>query len=217
MRINCLPFRLFQIIDQTHNLLFGKSGDSDLKGSNPRESNQWIRNLCSSLPSEDRAKTGWLIVRIMWLSEISGHGSGGLVSVGQHYKIGMSAHSQKSVPVMIWVQDIKKKNSNSQPAFENLMQSEDYVTNACMPFCVQVKEMSYDTQFKMQRLQEFWISRASSEQRKGRAGRLQDFLFRFHFMDAPPLPPQQPWLTPSFVGSLANWEKCVAPICINDF
>ncbi|XP_074666139.1 putative ATP-dependent RNA helicase DHX34 isoform X4 [Strix aluco] len=34
-----------------------------------------------------------------------------------------------------------------------------------------VKEMSYDPQGKLQRLQEFWISRASAEQRKGRAGR----------------------------------------------
>ncbi len=31
--------------------------------------------------------------------------------------------------------------------------------------------MSYDSQLKMRRLQEFWISRASAEQRKGRAGR----------------------------------------------
>ena len=34
-----------------------------------------------------------------------------------------------------------------------------------------VKEMGYDSQTKMRRLQEFWISRASAEQRKGRAGR----------------------------------------------
>ena len=33
-----------------------------------------------------------------------------------------------------------------------------------------VKEMSFDPKCKMQRLQEFWISRASAEQRKGRAG-----------------------------------------------
>ena len=32
-------------------------------------------------------------------------------------------------------------------------------------------EISYDPKYKMQRLQEFWISRASAEQRKGRAGR----------------------------------------------
>ena len=30
--------------------------------------------------------------------------------------------------------------------------------------------MSFDPKYKMQRLQEFWISRASAEQRKGRAG-----------------------------------------------
>ena len=34
----------------------------------------------------------------------------------------------------------------------------------------QVKEMTYDAQVKMERLQEFWISQASAEQRKGRAG-----------------------------------------------
>ncbi|EDV20774.1 uncharacterized protein TRIADDRAFT_31352, partial [Trichoplax adhaerens] len=34
-----------------------------------------------------------------------------------------------------------------------------------------VKEMSYDSGAKMHRLQEFWISKASAEQRKGRAGR----------------------------------------------
>ncbi|XP_066993061.2 probable ATP-dependent RNA helicase DHX34 isoform X2 [Anabrus simplex] len=34
-----------------------------------------------------------------------------------------------------------------------------------------VKEMSYDPACKLQRLKEFWISRASAEQRKGRAGR----------------------------------------------
>jgi HrpA-like RNA helicase len=34
-----------------------------------------------------------------------------------------------------------------------------------------VKEMSYDPSCRMQRLQEFWISVASAEQRKGRAGR----------------------------------------------
>uniref|UniRef100_A0A182Q8L6 RNA helicase n=1 Tax=Anopheles farauti TaxID=69004 RepID=A0A182Q8L6_9DIPT len=34
-----------------------------------------------------------------------------------------------------------------------------------------VKEMSYDPTTKMQRLKEFWISKASAEQRKGRAGR----------------------------------------------
>ncbi|XP_048348830.1 probable ATP-dependent RNA helicase DHX34 isoform X3 [Sphaerodactylus townsendi] len=34
-----------------------------------------------------------------------------------------------------------------------------------------VKELSYDPKAKLQRLQEFWVSQASAEQRKGRAGR----------------------------------------------
>lgn len=33
-----------------------------------------------------------------------------------------------------------------------------------------VKEMSYDAVTRMQRLKEFWVSQASAEQRKGRAG-----------------------------------------------
>lgn len=42
---------------------------------------------------------------------------------------------------------------------------------SCVFLTGKVKEMSFDPKAKMQRLQEFWISRASSEQRKGRAGR----------------------------------------------
>lgn len=38
-------------------------------------------------------------------------------------------------------------------------------------FLGKVKELSYDSKAKLHRLQEFWISRASAEQRKGRAGR----------------------------------------------
>lgn len=39
------------------------------------------------------------------------------------------------------------------------------------PRAGKVKEMGYDPQAKLHRLQEFWISQASAEQRKGRAGR----------------------------------------------
>ena len=48
-----------------------------------------------------RASTGWLIVRIIGLSGISGHGAGGLVSqVGHYYKVAMSAHCHTSVHVL---------------------------------------------------------------------------------------------------------------------
>ena len=43
--------------------------------------------------------------------------------------------------------------------------------NNCLPCRVQVKEMSFDPTCRMRRLKEFWISKASAEQRKGRAGR----------------------------------------------
>ena len=45
-----------------------------------------------------------------------------------------------------------------------------------------VKEMQYDAVAKMQRLKEFWISRASAEQRKGRSGRTgPGVCFRYSF------------------------------------
>ena len=46
----------------------------------------------------------------------------------------------------------------------------------------QVKEMSFDPEAKMQRLREFWISQASAEQRKGRAGELLFIRQLFYFV-----------------------------------
>ncbi|KAI5696511.1 hypothetical protein M8J75_013854 [Diaphorina citri] len=43
-----------------------------------------------------------------------------------------------------------------------------------------VKEMSYDVTAKMSTLQEFWISKASAEQRKGRAGRWPGVCYRLY-------------------------------------
>lgn len=50
-------------------------------------------------------------------------------------------------------------------------QHTSHTHHTCVCGCTQVKEMGYDTQAKMRRLQEFWVSQASAEQRKGRAGR----------------------------------------------
>ena len=42
--------------------------------------------------------------------------------------------------------------------------------------------MGYDSSSKMMRLQEYWISRASAEQRKGRAGRTGPGIVGFNFV-----------------------------------
>ena len=57
--------------------------------------------------------------------------------------------------------------------YEHNFKAETSITIDGLRFIVdsgKVKEISYDPKYKMQRLQEFWISRASAEQRKGRAG-----------------------------------------------
>ncbi|KAJ4441063.1 hypothetical protein ANN_10913 [Periplaneta americana] len=47
-----------------------------------------------------------------------------------------------------------------------------------------VKEMSYDPIYKMQKLKEFWVSRASAEQRKGRAADIHSQLCEVYGDDA---------------------------------
>lgn len=41
-----------------------------------------------------------------------------------------------------------------------------------------VKEMSFDSTSKVQRLKEFWVSKASADQRKGRAGMFYYIAFK---------------------------------------
>lgn len=73
---------------------------------------------------------------------------------------------------------IDRDNTSSNSKWITLIQAtniaETSITIDGLRFIIdsgKVKEISYDPKYKMQRLQEFWISRASSEQRKGRAGR----------------------------------------------
>ncbi|XP_071946737.1 probable ATP-dependent RNA helicase DHX34 [Antedon mediterranea] len=58
-----------------------------------------------------------------------------------------------------------------------------------------VKEMSYDSKAKMRKLKEFWISRASAEQRKGRAGRTGPGIC-FRLYDEPDYEEFQDYTTP---------------------
>lgn len=46
-----------------------------------------------------------------------------------------------------------------------------------------VKELGYDADTKMSSLQMFWISQASAEQRKGRAGRTGIYIYIYNVYD----------------------------------
>ncbi|BFY97868.1 hypothetical protein BsWGS_00907 [Bradybaena similaris] len=81
-------------------------------------------------------------------------------------------HSSLSVEEQDKVFDIAPEGIRKCIVSTNI--AETSVTIGGVRFIVdsgKVKEMSFDSKYKMQKLQEFWISRASAEQRKGRAGR----------------------------------------------
>lgn len=84
----------------------------------------------------------------------------------------LALHSALSIAEQDKVFDFPPENVRKCIVSTNI--AETSVTIDGVRFVVdsgKVKEMSFDTTYKMQRLHEFWISRASSEQRKGRAGR----------------------------------------------
>ena len=61
------------------------------------------RFLANALHNQGRERTGWLSIRIMWLSGISALGPGGLVSqLGQHYKVNTSAYCHKWELILTW-------------------------------------------------------------------------------------------------------------------
>ncbi|RDD43533.1 putative ATP-dependent RNA helicase DHX34 [Trichoplax sp. H2] len=84
----------------------------------------------------------------------------------------LSLHSSLSVEQQEKVFDIVPEGVRKCIISTNI--AETSVTIDGVRFIIdsgKVKEMSYDSGAKMHRLQEFWISKASAEQRKGRAGR----------------------------------------------
>ncbi|XP_018025029.1 probable ATP-dependent RNA helicase DHX34 [Hyalella azteca] len=84
----------------------------------------------------------------------------------------MPLHSNLSVADQERVFDVPPEGVRKCVVSTNI--AETSVTIDGVRFVVdsgKVKEMSYDAACKMQRLKEFWVSQASAEQRKGRAGR----------------------------------------------
>ncbi|KAF2348531.1 Helicase-associated domain [Trinorchestia longiramus] len=84
----------------------------------------------------------------------------------------LSLHSNLSVSDQEKVFDVPPEGVRKCIVSTNI--AETSITIDGVRFVVdsgKVKEMSYDATCKMQKLQEFWVSQASAQQRKGRAGR----------------------------------------------
>ncbi|KAM5295690.1 putative ATP-dependent RNA helicase DHX34 isoform 1-T3 [Glossophaga mutica] len=136
----------------------------------PRPFLRVLEAIDSKYPPEER---GDLLVFLSGMAEISA-----VLEAAQTY----ASHTQRWVVLPLHsalsVADQDKVFDVAPPGVRKCILStniaETSVTIDGIRFVVdsgKVKEMSYDPQAKLQRLQEFWISQASAEQRKGRAGR----------------------------------------------
>ncbi|XP_062995802.1 probable ATP-dependent RNA helicase DHX34 [Elgaria multicarinata webbii] len=136
----------------------------------PRPFLRVLQAIDHKYPPEER---GDLLVFLSGVAEI-----GALVEAAQTYAtltqrwVVLPLHSTLSVAEQDKVFDMPPPGVRKCIISTNI--AETSVTIDGVRFVVdsgKVKELSYDPKAKLQRLQEFWISRASAEQRKGRAGR----------------------------------------------
>uniref|UniRef100_F6S0L4 Probable ATP-dependent RNA helicase DHX34 n=2 Tax=Callithrix jacchus TaxID=9483 RepID=F6S0L4_CALJA len=136
----------------------------------PRPFLRVLESIDHKYPPEER---GDLLVFLSGMAEIST-----VLEAAQTYAshtqrwVVLPLHSALSVAAQDKVFDVAPPGVRKCILSTNI--AETSVTIDGIRFVVdsgKVKEMSYDPQAHLQRLQEFWISQASAEQRKGRAGR----------------------------------------------
>ncbi|CAF3971081.1 unnamed protein product, partial [Rotaria sordida] len=129
-----------------------------------------LEQIDNKYPSTDR---GDMLIFLSGMAEIQG-----VMEAVQSYAqenrrwIVLPLHSALSLEEQDKVFDMPPESVRKCVIATNI--AETSVTIDGMRFIIdsgKVKEMSYDGKYKLQRLQEFNISRASAEQRKGRAGR----------------------------------------------
>lgn len=129
-----------------------------------------LQLIDSKYPNDER---GDLLVFLSGMSEIQA-----VVDAAKEYNmkkktwIVLALHSTLSLAEQDKVFDYAPEGTRKCVVSTNI--AETSITIDGIRFVVdsgKVKEMSYDPVNKMQRLKEFWISKASAEQRKGRAGR----------------------------------------------
>ncbi|KAJ3589989.1 hypothetical protein NHX12_007946 [Muraenolepis orangiensis] len=164
-----VPGRLFpiQVIYQP---IPTEEQPSRLEKLDPRPYLRILQGIDQRYPAEER---GDLLLFLSGVAEISTIQEACQVYATHTQRwIVLSLHSTLSVAQQDKVFDISPPGVRKCIISTNI--AETSVTIDGVRFVVdsgKVKEMSFDPKAKMQRLQEFWISRASSEQRKGRAGR----------------------------------------------
>ncbi|XP_022092525.1 probable ATP-dependent RNA helicase DHX34 [Acanthaster planci] len=136
----------------------------------PRPYLRIMQQIDMKYPATER---GDLLIFLSGMSEISS-----VVEAAKLYAattqtwIVLALHSTLSIAEQDKVFDVAPEGVRKCIVSTNI--AETSVTIDGIRFIVdsgKVKEMSYNAEAKMQQLQEFWISRASAEQRKGRAGR----------------------------------------------
>ncbi|XP_064437324.1 probable ATP-dependent RNA helicase DHX34 isoform X2 [Mirounga angustirostris] len=142
-----------------------KSGRLD-----PRPFLRVLEAIDSKYPPEER---GDVLVFLSGMAEISSVLEAAQTYAGRTQRwVVLPLHSTLSVADQDKVFDVAPPGVRKCILSTNI--AETSVTIDGIRFVVdsgKVKEMGYDPQAKLQRLQEFWISQASAEQRKGRAGR----------------------------------------------
>ncbi|KAJ7303869.1 hypothetical protein JRQ81_011377 [Phrynocephalus forsythii] len=165
-----VPGRLFPIT-VLYEPIRPEEGASERKDRlDPRPYLRVLQAIDHKYPAEER---GDLLIFLSGVAEI-----GAVLQAVQTYAahtqrwVALPLHSTLSVAEQDKVFDMPPAGVRKCIIATNI--AETSVTIDGVRFVVdsgKVKELSYDPKAKLQRLQEFWISRASAEQRKGRAGR----------------------------------------------
>lgn len=147
-----------------------KEGETQAEKLDPRPYLRIMQRIDYKYPSDER---GDLLIFMSGMREISTLVEAAKVYASQTERwIVLSLHSSLSIAEQDKVFDIAPEGVRKCIVSTNI--AETSVTIDGVRFIIdsgKVKEMSYNAQAKMQQLQEFWISQASAEQRKGRAGR----------------------------------------------
>ncbi|KAH7975773.1 hypothetical protein HPB52_005015 [Rhipicephalus sanguineus] len=164
-----VPGRLFPIQVQYHPVTVEEKR-SRTGRLNPAPYVKLLSLIDNKYPSNER---GDLLVFLSGMSEISAVQEAAEEYANQNgHWIILPLHSTLSLAEQDKVFDYAPEKTRKCILSTNI--AETSVTIDGVRFVVdsgKVKEMSYDSASHMQKLKEFWISRASAEQRKGRAGR----------------------------------------------